>query len=310
MAMIRVWLLFCFAVSCFGHSDTLAPHPERPLNLWTSWEFDPLVILGLSISAFLYSRGLYRLWRSTRIGSGIRRWQAAAFYVGWFATVIALVSPLHPLGQALFSAHMTQHEVLMLVAAPLMVFGRPMIVFLWAFSREDARRISAWSRVPCIEKTWSAVSNAFVAWIIHLAALWIWHIPALFEATLDNDLIHALQHISFLFSALLFWWAAFYGRQRALGYGLAIVYMFTTALQSGLLGVLLSVSSRLWYPAYGDRALDWGLTPLEDQQLGGLIMWIPAGVVYIIAALALTAGWLRESDLRANQREALKALPS
>jgi putative membrane protein len=205
---------------------------------------------------------------------------------------------------------MTQHEILMLVAAPLLVLGRPMVVCLWAFSHQEARRITSWTRGRWVEQTWACISNPLAAWLIHLAALWVWHIPALFEATLDSDVAHALQHMSFLFSALLFWWAVLQGRQRALGYGLAVVYMFTTALQSGLLGVLLTVSTRIWYPAYRERARAWGLTPLEDQQLGGLIMWIPAGIVYIVAGLALMAGWLREVDSRAERREALKRLPS
>jgi putative membrane protein len=308
VAVIRRASLIVVAASlcttAFGHGLT-SQETAKP-SLWASWELDPLVIAGLLLSAILYSRGLYLLWGSTSVGSGIRQWQAAAFAAGWLSCVIALVSPLHPLGQALFSAHMTQHELLMLVAAPLMVLGQPMVVFLWAFSRAQARALSGFCQSAWIQQPWQLLSNAFVAWLIHLAALWVWHIPALFQATLESDLVHALQHISFLFSALLFWWAALHGRQRALGYGLAVVYMFATALQSGLLGVLLTVSTRIWYPAYADRATAWGLTPLEDQQLGGLIMWIPAGVVYIIAGLALMAGWLRESDMRSSKHEALK----
>ncbi|PYK35494.1 MAG: cytochrome c oxidase assembly protein, partial [Verrucomicrobia bacterium] len=130
-----------------------------------------------------------------------------------------------------------------------------------------------------------------------------WHAPALFEATLENESIHALQHASFLFSALLFWWAVIHGRKRALGFGLAVLYMFTTALHSGLLGALLTFANSVWYPGYAERTAAWGLTPLEDQQIGGLIMWIPAGLVYIAAGLALFAGWLRESEMRARTFE-------
>jgi putative membrane protein len=299
--VIVMAILSC--ASSFAHGDALVPRPRN--GLWKSWEFDPFVILGLFLSAALYSRGLYRLWHKTRFGGGVRPWEASAFAAGWLATVLALVSPLHPLGQILFSAHMTQHEVLMLVAAPLLVLGRPLIVFLWAFSHKEARQLSSWTRRPWFDRSWRLVSNAFAAWLIHMAALWLWHIPALFQATLESALVHALQHMSFLFSALLFWWAVLHGRQKALGYGLAVVYMFATALQSGLLGVLLTVSTRIWYPAYGNRAATWGLTPLEDQQLGGLIMWIPAGIVYIVAALALITGWLREAELRSANRERL-----
>jgi putative membrane protein len=298
------------ALSLFFCGDVLAHTGEAPAvppQIWSSWEFDPLVLVGLALSALLYSRGLFRLWRATKIGGGVHPWQASAFAAGWFATFIALVSPLHPLGQVLFSAHMTQHELLMLVAAPLMVLGRPLVVFLWAFSNAKARRITSWFKHRRIERCWGFISDALIAWIIHLLALWIWHIPALFEATLTSDFVHALQHLSFLFSALLFWWASLFGRRKELGYGLAVLYMFATALQSGLLGVLLTVSSRIWYPAYADSARAWGLSPLEDQQLGGLIMWIPAGIVYIIAGLALFAGWLKDSEVRVKKIEILKS---
>ena len=142
-----------------------------------------------------------------------------------------------------------------------------------------------------------------MAWIIHAAALWIWHVPALFQATIDNDFVHSLQHMSFLFSALLFWWAIMHGRKKISGYGLAVLYMFTTALHSGLLGALLTFTTSIWYPVYATTAKPWGLTALQDQQLGGLIMWIPAGVVYIVAGVALFAGWIRESEKRATKRD-------
>jgi cytochrome c oxidase assembly factor CtaG len=140
--------------------------------------------------------------------------------------------------------------------------------------------------------------------------LWSWHAPALFQATLASEFVHALQHASFLFSALLFWWAVIHGRQRALGFGLAVLYMFTTALHSGLLGALLTFAKSVWYPVYSDQTRAWGLTPLEDQQIGGLIMWVPAGLVYITAALALFAGWLRESEARATISPAQSRFPT
>jgi putative membrane protein len=144
-----------------------------------------------------------------------------------------------------------------------------------------------------------------VAWLIHAVVLWTWHLPVLFQATLNNEFVHALQHTTFVLSALLFWWAILHGRDRAIGFGAAVIYMFTTALHSGLLGALLTFSRTVWYPVYNGSTESWGLTPLEDQELGGLIMWIPAGVVYIIAGLALFAGWLRESELRVRNNEVL-----
>jgi cytochrome c oxidase assembly factor CtaG len=141
---------------------------------------------------------------------------------------------------------------------------------------------------------------------VHAIALWTWHIPLLFEAVQRNEAIHTAQHLSFLISALLFWWALIHGPQGAMGYGAAVLYLFTTSIHSGALGALLTIAGSVWYPSYTDLTASWGLTPLEDQQLGGLIMWIPAGLVYLIAGLALFAGWLREADLRAERRERLE----
>jgi len=139
------------------------------------------------------------------------------------------------------------------------------------------------------------------AWWVHAAALWLWHIPRFFQATLDNDWVHSAQHVSFLGSALLFWWSLFYAHGKA-RYGASVLYLFTTAVHTSILGALLTFDSTVWYPVYVATTAAWGLTPLEDQQAGGLIMWIPAGLVYVIGALALLALWLRESDRIANTR--------
>jgi putative membrane protein len=203
----------------------------------------------------------------------------------------------------LFSAHMTQHEILMLVAAPLLVLSRPMLACLKALPKSWASGLARSANQAWWQRIWRWLTNAFVAWAIHAVALWIWHVPSLFNATIENDFIHSLQHLSFLGSALLFWWAIIHGPKRAMSYGIAVLYMFTTAMHSGLLGVLLSYASTPWYPAYANTTWSWGLTPVEDQQLGGLIMWVPAGLAYVFAALVLFAGWLRESERRVLARQ-------
>jgi len=273
-------------------------------DLWSTWGWEPLSWTGLILSAWLYLRGLSRLWRVMQPGQGIRRWEAWCFAAGWFALFVALLSPLHPWGSVLFSAHMTQHEILMLVAAPLLVLGRPMIAFLKALPRGWVQQLVGWISTPWWHKTWRFVTKALVAWLIHAVALWLWHVPALFQATMKSEFVHALQHISFLGSALLFWWAVIDGRQKGMGYGVAVLFMFTTALHSGLLGALLTFANSVWYPAYAQTTASWGLTPLEDQRLGGLIMWMPAGLVYIVAGLALFAGWMREAEARVLKWEA------
>jgi putative membrane protein len=295
VVLLVTWTLFSSTV--FAHEGK--PHNAR--DLLFTWGFDPVVIASLVLSGWLYVRGVRRMWREAGSGRGIRRWEAAAFATGWFALFVALVSPLHPLGEVLFSAHMTQHELLMLVAAPLIVLGRPVVAFLWSVPIVWSRRMGQWTKVRWFQRLWKSITMPLAAWLIHAAALWIWHVPLLFQATLRSDLVHTLQHVSFLGSALLFWWALIHGPQGALGYGAAALYVFTTSVHSGILGALITFAGTVIYPAYRESTVSWGLTPLEDQQLGGLIMWVPAGVVYIIAGLALCAGWLRESDRRLGQ---------
>jgi putative membrane protein len=264
-----------------------------PQNVWTAWSLKPGVVAGLGLTAWLYSRGSWRLWDNAGSGHGIRRWEALVFGLGWVSLAIALVSPLHLMGEVLFSAHMAQHELLMVVAAPLLVLGRPIVAFLWAAPISWRRIAGTISGRSSVQRTWHLLTLPAVAWAVHAIAIWLWHVPALFQATLDSDLIHTTQHLSFLGSALLFWWSLLRVREGRLGRPGAVLYLFTTALHTSLLGVLLTFSDRVWYPLYQSSTAPWGLTPLEDQQLAGLIMWIPAGVAYLVAALAVAASWLR-----------------
>ncbi len=287
------------AQTAFAHGGK----PHTPRDLLTTWGLEPVVLVTLALAGWLYWRGVRRLWKEASAGQGIRRWEAWCYAGGWLALFVALVSPLHPMGRVLFSAHMTQHEVLMLIAAPLLVLGRPLIAFLWAVPQTWRRRLGQFSKRPWFAAGWRALTLPLVAWAVHAVALWMWHVPALFEATIDNEWVHTAQHLSFLLSALLFWWAVIHSRRGLMSYGAAVLYVFTTSIHSGALGALITFAGSLWYPAYQQTTASWGLTPMEDQQLGGLIMWIPAGLVYIFAGLALFAGWLRESDARAARRE-------
>jgi putative membrane protein len=290
------------------HHHDAPPGPRTWGELWTAWAFEPFVVAPLVVTGWWYARGLRRLWREAGVGHCVRRWEAAAFASGWLALVVALVSPLHPWGNVLFSAHMVQHEVLMLVAAPLLALGKPVVACLKALPPAWVRRWLDLTRPRWVRGAWGAATNPFAAWLIHLVVLWVWHVPGLFTAATRSEFVHALQHLSFLLSALLFWWAVVHDQHRAMGYGAGVLYMFTTAVHSGLLGALITLAAAVWYPDYLDTTAAWGLSPIEDQQLGGLVMWVPACTIYIAAGLALFAGWLRESERRVRRREAAEAL--
>jgi cytochrome c oxidase assembly factor CtaG len=213
------------------------------------------------------------------------------------------VSPLHPLGEQLFSAHMAQHTILMVVAAPLLVLGRPLVPFVWALPRAWRRTLGRWAKMRGVRRGWRTLTDPFVAWALQGIAFWLWHAPRLYERALESEGVHALQHICFLGTALLFWWTLAHSRRRGMGHGMALLYVFTTLLYSGALGALLTFSTTLWIPAYAATTPAWGLTPLEDQQLAGLIMWVPAGLSYIGAALLLVLRWMQESEWRVTERE-------
>jgi putative membrane protein len=265
-----------------------------PVNPWTAWSFEPAVVIGLALTGGMYIHGLLRMWGNAGGGRGVQHWEATAFGAGWIVLALALLSPLHHWGETLFSAHMAQHELLMALAAPLLILGRPLVPFVWALPIRWRRRAGEWAMIPPARNIWRVLSLPLVAWTLHAVAIWIWHAPPLFDATLHSNLIHSLQHLSFLGTGLLFWWTVLRGSHGRLARPGAVVYLFSTALHTTVLGALLTFSSRVWYPLYATGAGGWGLTPLEDQQLAGLIMWVPAGLAYLIASLAIVGSWLKE----------------
>jgi putative membrane protein len=262
------------------------------------WEW--LVFAGLLASVAVFARGVHRLWRLPSGRRSVRPWQALAFAGGWLTLLVALASPLDTLSKVLFSAHMTQHELLMLVAAPLFVLARPLVPLLWALPAPLRDHVAGAVHSPGLRAAWRVLTGGMTVWLLHGLALWAWHVPALFEAALASDAVHAVQHLSFFWTAVLFWWALVHGRYGRMGYGVGVLFLFTTALHSGLLGALLTYAPNVWYGTHAARTAAAGGSALEDQQLAGLIMWVPAGVVFIVVALALFAAWLGESERRAG----------
>jgi putative membrane protein len=254
------------------------------------WEWDPLVVTPLAVSLLLYIAGLVRLWARAGTGRGVSLVQALCFMAGWLTLTGALVSPLHEYGEHLFLAHMIEHELLMAVAAPLFALSRPLGMFLHALPRNWRIAIVAWAAARPVQHAWMALTTPLVATILHGVAIWVWHIPALLDATIDSEAMHRLQHVSFLVTALFFWWAIL--RRPARDYGLGALHVFATMVHTGLLGALLTLAPRVFYRAQTADALLFGLTPLQDQQLAGLFMWVPGGAIYLFAGLYLLAIWL------------------
>jgi cytochrome c oxidase assembly factor CtaG len=263
-------------------------------DIGATWTFDPWVTIPVGIAGGLYLAGISRLWRRAGFGRGVRAWQASCFATGWLLLVFALVLPLHWLGERLFLAHMIEHEILVAGAAPLFVLGRP-VTMLYALPIGMRRSLGTLAQLATVARWWSRLSTPPVATVVHGAAIWSWHVPAFYEAALLDPWIHWLQHLCFFGTGLLFWRALMQGRARGQADGVAVFYLFVTSLHTGFLGILISFARRPIYPAQTAGASEWGLTAMADQQLAGLFMWIPAGLVYTGAALVLAGLWIARS---------------
>ncbi len=253
-----------------------------------TWDLDPLVLTFALAGIGLYARGTRRLQgrRSPRAPSRLRQ---LAFYSGFVCAVAAVVSPLHGWSETLFVAHMTQHLVLMVVAGPLIVLGRPVAPFLAALPTPAARLLARLRSAP--HRRAPLFLHPVALWAVSTSVLWAWHLPDLYAAALENRAIHAFEHTTFIATAMLVW-AAVLG-ERPIVEGASVLLLFATALQSGALGALLTFAGSVLYDSHLVAAPRAGFDPLTDQQLAGVIMWIPSGIVYLGAMALVLARLLR-----------------
>lgn len=263
-----------------GHDHGAAP----------AWTWDPWITLPLLLTAIAFAWGWHRL--HVRSGNGRARLQRRLgwFASGWLVLAGALVSPLHEAGEQGFTAHMIEHELIMLLAAPLLVLAEPLSAMLWAFPPGTRRAFGKAGAAMSPFYRWA--TGAVVATLLQAAVLWIWHMPSLFDRALANEAWHAAQHLCFLVSALLFWTAMLGRRGASAGAAgdraLAGLCLLATSIVTGALGALMAFATSPWYAGYARLALaPFGLTPAEDQQVAGLIMWVPGGLVHLGAALLL-----------------------
>ncbi|WP_407170381.1 cytochrome c oxidase assembly protein [Bradyrhizobium sp. ORS 111] len=251
------------------------------------WTFDPWVVVPLLVVGSLYALGAIRLARRSTRRTG-RAWRHLTFLMGWLSLIAALVSPMHWLGERMLAFHMVEHEILMAISAPLLVLARPVGIWMWSFPRRLRVAGGRLMRSRLAGSLWSLLSGGRNATLLHAMAIWAWHAPPLFDAAVSDPALHRLQHLSFFATAVLFWWSVL--RRSAIG--AAAWHVFVTMLHTSVLGALMALSPRLLYQQDYSIAGSWGLSQLEDQQLAGLIMWVPAGTIYAGVALALIAIWI------------------
>jgi cytochrome c oxidase assembly factor CtaG len=267
--------------------------PPAPHDLWSAWNLHPVLLGGFLLAGWAYRRG--------RIG-GPRRpvdtWRARCFTAALVALGLALVSPLDALSSALASAHMVQHLLLLLVAAPLLALSAPSSAILRGSPLAVRRASGRWRRrLGLTHGNLGVLRHPATVWLLSVGVLWFWHAAAPYDAALDNEFLHLLEHASFLVTAVLFWQVVVgvRGAARVSG-GLGVLLVFAMAMQSVFLSVLLTFARTPWYSGYARTTASWGLDPLTDQQVAGVIMWIPAGGIYLAVALVLLVTWIRATE--------------
>ncbi|MDB5821857.1 MAG: uncharacterized protein JWR21_561 [Herminiimonas sp.] len=271
-------------------------HVGQPDTTWSpvSW-----VVALIAASVIAYVTGAVRMLRAGRIRA-LGTWRIAAFFGGCGMLVTALLSPLDNLAESAFSAHMCQHILLMVGAPPLLVVSHSLVAWLWCFGPRQRHPITRWWAGGSITRqVIAALLNPIVVWTAASFALWFWHAPGPYQWALGNETVHAFEHATFLFTSMAFWYFLFEPRGRGrLGYGGAMLYGLSFGIQNGLLGAILTFASHPLYPVYlGPHAAGlFGLTALEDQQLAGLIMWVPTGIVHLGLLIVLFLGWMASSE--------------
>jgi putative membrane protein len=259
-----------------------------------------LAVVGLLIvCGALYLLGSVRL---SRRGVRMRPLESIAFGIGWCALMGAVLPPLDALAVELFSIHMVQHELMMLIGAPLITLGRPLPVWIAALSDSFRGVLTRTLQSEPIARGWRLLTTPVLACALHGLAIWIWHVPRLYDIAVENEAVHALQHTMFVGTSLVLWWGLLYGRYGRAGYGAAVFYLFATAVHTGILGAMLTFARVPLYTAYAAPAALRGVDPLGDQQVAGLVMWVPAGLVLTLAGLAFFAAWLSASERRIAQQ--------
>ena len=288
VTLLTTGVLFS-AAPAFAHESAVVPVSP------SSW--DLLALLALAIVGLLYAIGAKRLFDR---GVRVRRVERLSFWIGWATLAAAVAPPLDAAAALRFSAHMAQHELLMLIGAPLLIVGRPVVSLLWSLPARMRPTAGATLNRTLVATLWRWLTTPVVAWALHGLVIWVWHLPVLYEGAIRHEGFHAFQHATFVATAVFFWWGLVYGRYGRAAYGASALFVFITSVHTGVLGAMFTLSNAPYYPLYVARGSAAGVDALADQQLAGLYMWIPAGIVLTLFGLSLLVAWLAEAERRAT----------
>jgi putative copper resistance protein D len=276
-----------------AHGVAAAP-PADPFALLAMWTFDPTVQVPLIALAVAYLSAVRTVDRA-HPGNPVPRRRTAAFLAGLVVIEIALQSPIEHYDTTLFSVHMVQHILLTMFAPPLLAAGAPITLAL-RYARPDVRR--RWLLPVLHSRIVRAITHPVVAWLLFAGVMWGSHFSPLFNASLEEPIVHQLEHVAYLTSALLFWWPIVGADPSPwrMPPPLRVLYAFLQMPQNTFLALAIYSASDPLYPHYATLQRTWGPTVLADQQLAGGLMWIVGDLVFLVAILFCVVQWMRQED--------------
>jgi cytochrome c oxidase assembly factor CtaG len=293
-----LWL--ALAKSVWAHG----PVPDEPPSIGSlllGWSFEPLPTLGIAIAVGWWWWAVRRV-DTLHPANPVPRSRSVAFGLGMAAIAFALLSGIARYDTTLFSVHMVQHILLMLVAAPLIALAAPVTLVLRLASPQTRRQ---WVLPVLHSRVVRVLGYPVVAWVMFAAMMWVTHFSPLFDAALEDPLVHDLEHGLFLASAVLFWWpaVALDPAPWRMPHPVRALYVFLQMPQNTFLAVVILNASAPLYHHYATLQRTWGSTALEDQQLAAGIMWIVGDVIFIVAVLAIVWGWMRAEARDTNRAD-------
>ena len=273
--------------------------------LW-EWSLEPFGFVVVAVLVGLYGWGYWRLRCDAR-PFYFPRWHVVSFGTGSLLLLLALVSPIDAYGDDLFWVHMVQHMVMVMLVAPLLLLGAPVTLALRASSEQVRRQYL----IPLLtSRVVRALTYPLVALLLFVAAIWGWHLPVAYEAAIENDVLHAFEHISFLGGAMLFWWLvvavdATRLRPRHVG---RVALLIAALLQNIALALILTSLNEPAYDTYVDLTRDWGPSALTDQRIGGGVMWVPGAMMFFSGILVTFYYWAEREQFNGRRGDMLREL--
>ncbi len=288
--------------------------------IFTTWEFRPVVLLFILLMGVLYLRGWLRLRRTVRnrrdngraqedvrdqseqggLQGLATRWRLAAYIAGLIVLIISLLSGLDAYGTLLFWVHMVQHLLLLMVVPPLLWLGDPFIYSMWGLPRPLRLRMGGLFADPSpFRHVLQKVTSAGPAWLYVIAATWIWHDGKMYDLALRSEVVHDLEHLTFFVAGMIFFWHVVGSAphiHHTMSYIQRAAYAVSEVPANMFLGVSIAFAAQPLFAYYTTVPRVWGISVMDDQRVGGIIMWILGSMMYLMVALVLIAQFLRSKD--------------